>query len=422
MRVVLIVLVLNIAFIWANELSDTIYLTLDSAQTLALKQSLEIKEANRDQKTGLFNFFNYSSQILPNITIAGEYSKTPTLSDKFLYQSTLGVNQLIFSPEALSGIYKGKLFYDYYNLLAIDKKANLFYQVKFAYYNLSKAHDLYKVALASERRAQENHRLIQEKKRLGEVADFEVLRSESFVSQSSLEVLNAEKNLRIANEVFKNLLGIKNDLIIKPVTTPLLLNTDINFEDLWYEAEKGNFALKATKKFRQIVKTNFTLSILNILPSLSWNWTSHYQKSELPQNINDWKDNDIVSYGLRCQFFVPDFKSYFLSLLNARNEYNKAKLQERKSRLNLLNTTLSAWYSYQEAKSRYEYAQKNLNLYQELLRLAQEQYRLGLISQLELLNVEIDFNRAENNYYSALYDTYLNYAQLEYLIGLYSKR
>ncbi|MEO0083154.1 MAG: TolC family protein [candidate division WOR-3 bacterium] len=409
--------------------TDTLFLSLDSALNLALTKSPDKTEALIDKKSGLINLVNGLTGILPSPSAQANYavtknsvlSNTPN-SQTTTYSGTIGLNQVIFDPNAYTGVYKGILSNDYYRLSAKNKLANIVYTVKTSYYNLAKTYHLYEIAQTALNRAQDNFNFAKEKYRLGQITKFELLRSETYQSQAELDLLNAEKNLKIATEELKSQIGYNDNFPIKPITIPEIKNIELDDNLVLLNIFANNPTLNQNKKTKTIARTSYLQAIANLLPTINFFWQSNYTDTILPKSISNWQQQDNISYGIRLNFPIFEIKSYLLNISNTRNELNRAKLLERKAEILIHKTAIDAIYAYKDAKMRYQYALKNLELNQNLLTLAQEQYRLGAISQLDLFNVELNFRNAQNTFISALYDTYTSYAQIEYLMGITNLR
>lgn len=54
----------------------------------------------------------------------------------------------------------------------------------------------------------------------------------------------------------------------------------------------------------------------------------------------------------------------------------------------------------------------------EELRLAQERFRLGLASSIEVVDAQANLSQAERNEISAVYDFHMSFAALESLVGV----
>jgi outer membrane protein TolC len=404
---------------------DTLFLSLEDALNLATKNSPTSAEISIDKRSGLLSLAGGVSQILPTPSLSADYTKSKSsITNQFpanynkSFSGSLIINQTVFDPDVYGNLYKSKLYYDYYKLQAKDKTANLIYSVKVSYYSLAKIYNLFEVAKASSQRADDNYKLNQEKFRLGQITKFDVLRSETFKTQAEIDLLTAEKNLKVSIEDLKGELGIDDNIMIKPTTTPTIPNLDIDFESIFADIFEQNPTLQSSQKYKSISKTSFTQSIANILPSLNLFWSSSFSDTNMLKNVSDWRNKDVVSYGVKLNFPIFEIKSYLLNIGSSRNELRRAYVQMKKAEILLRKNATNAIYTFKESKERYTYASKNLELNQELLRLAQEEYRLGAITQLDLFNTEINFNTAQNTYFGALYDAYTSYAMIEYLLGI----
>lgn len=405
--------------------NDTLYLSLDDALNLAWQKSPTKAEASVDKRSGALSLASGIAGILPTPSAQASYGTTKTTLGAGLpelktktYSGSVGFNQVVFDPYAFGNVAKGKLYYDYYRLQAKDKSANLVYSVKVSYYALAKAYNLYDATTSSLRRAEENYNLAQEKFRLGQITQFELLRSETYKTQAAIDLLTAEKNLKVGVEDLKGQMGLDDNALIKPITTPSAPDLEIDLDKMLSDIFTKNPAIQSSKKFKSIARTSYFQSIANLLPSANLFWQSSYSDSFIPEKISDWKNNDVISYGVRLNFPIFEIKSYLLNIGNTRNETKRADVQLRKAEILLHKTAINAIFSFKESKERYQYASQNLELNRSLLRLAQEQYRLGAISQLDLFNTELNFNTAQNTYFSALFDAYTSYAQIEYLLGI----
>jgi len=252
---------------------------------------------------------------------------------------------------------------------------------------------------------------------LGQITQFDLLRSQTFESQAKINLITAEKNLKISAEDLNGQLGLDDNSILKPTTTPEAPNMDFDVDNFIIEIFSKNPNLLSARKSKSIATTNYVTAYANLIPSVNLFVQSNYSESLLPKKVSDWKNSDVVSYGVSLDFPIFEIKSFLTNIFSTRNELKRADVNLRKAEILLRKSALNALFSYREAKENFQYASQNLNLNHQLLQLAQQQYRLGAITQLDLFNTELNFNTAQNTYISALYDTYINYAQIQYLLG-----
>ena len=404
---------------------DTLFLSLDDALNLAWKKSPAKQEASVDKRSGALSLASGILGILPTPLTSATYTKseipttplTPDIQTK-TYTGSVGLSQVLFDADAFSNVVKGKLTNDYFRLQAKDKTANLIYSVKTSYYTLAKAYNFFDAASASLARATDNYNLVKEKHRLGQITQFDLLRSQTFESQAKINLITAEKNLKVSGEDLKGQIGLDDNTILKPTTTPSVPDMDFDIDNFIADIFNKNPNLLSARKSKSIATTNHVSAYANLIPSVNLFAQSNYSESLYPRKMSDWKDNDVISYGVSLHFPIFEIKSFLLNIFSTRNELKRADVQLRKAEILLRKSALNALFSYREAKENYQYASQNLELNRQLLQLAQQQYRLGAITQLDLFNTELNFDTAQNTYISALYDTYINYAQIQYLLGI----
>jgi outer membrane protein TolC len=162
---------------------------------------------------------------------------------------------------------------------------------------------------------------------------------------------------------------------------------------------------------------NTVAAIGQVLPSVSVFWSSEYADSAMPKSIRNWTDNDRITTGLRFTLPLLDIKSFALDIADAVAGSRRARAAARAALYQIRAAAATAVIGYEEARQRYDYAKKNLELNQELYRLAQEQQRLGAISLIDFFSVETALEQANATYITALTDTYVQAAQINYLLG-----
>jgi len=400
-------------------MTDTLKLSLDDALKVAMEKSPTRIEAVLDARTGTSKLVRGLTTLLPTISASGTYTLTNEPIKTRTWTGSIGLNQVVFNVDIFGNVVQAKLYNDFYHQKARDETNNLIYNIKSGYFNLTKFYNLYDIAQSSLQRATESYNLMQEKFRLGQISKVDLLRSEAFKTQSSIDLLTAEKNLKITNEDFKGQLGIDKDVLIKPITEltePTVLEYR-DFESLWDEVTENNPSLNVTRKTEKIAKISFIQAIGKILPEVSYYISNNYYDTEIPKSLKDWQDHDETNYGLSFSFPIFELKSLIHNIYDAKLDARKATVQVKKSEIALRKSVMNAFLSFQEAKELYNFAQKNLQLNQELYELAKEQSRLGALSILDLFDVELKLAQAQTTYISSIADTYTSKALLDYLLG-----
>lgn len=175
-----------------------------------------------------------------------------------------------------------------------------------------------------------------------------------------------------------------------------------------------------TRKTEQIARLSFLQAIGKIFPQVSYYIQNEYSDSIIPKNLTGWQSRDITYYGLRFNFPIFELKSLIQNIYDSKLAGRRATVERMKAELTLRKTATDAFLSFQAARQRYDFAQKNLELNQQLYDLAMEQFRLGSLSLLDLFTVELNLSQARTTYITSIADTYTSKALLDYLLGSYS--
>jgi len=406
---------------------DTLELSLGQALDVALKHSPAQTQVSASRSQGTLKLIRGIGALVPTPSASVSYGnskeRSQLLPDSTIATSgwtgTAALNQVVFDPQVFAGVANAIIYAGYYADDARDKLARLIYDVTSDYLGLLTARLLRDAAASALDRADDNLRLTSEKLRLGAASQIDVMRSDVFRSQAQIQLLTSDKTLGVANATFLATAGITGDVAVKP-TEQLTAPADFevtNADSLVSEIERRNPGFKLAVKSSTISKLNLVASAASILPSASVYWSSDYADTLFPSSLKHWDNNDNISYGLRLSFPLLDIKSYILGIADASVQSRLARAGAAAARLQVRSTATSAVLGYEEARQRYDYAKRNLELNQELYRLAQEQQRLGAISLIDFFSVETNLAQAQATYVQALSDTYVQAAQISYLLG-----
>jgi len=408
---------------------DTLELSLAQALDQALKHSPAATQASVSRATSGIRVGQGINALLPAANGSLEYGKS-TVKTAFGdttsqgWTGSLTINQVVFDPQVFAGVATSFVNAAYYRYDARDKEAKLIYDVTQSYLGLLGSRLLRDAAASALDRANDNLRLNQEKLRLGAASKIDVMRSEVARSQAEISLLQADNGLATANASFLATAGISDNVTVKPteaMTEPAALVVD-DPEQLVAEIETRNPSAKLARDANTIATINTIGTVGGIMPSVSVFWRSQYPNTstaapEMPKSIKAWDDKDVVTTGIGLSFPLLDLKAFALNIASAVNGSRQARAAALSVRYQLRAAATTAVLGYKEAQQRYQYAKANLDLNQELHRLATEQQRLGAISLIDFFSVETALEQANATYITALTDTYVQAAQISYLLG-----
>ncbi len=124
-------------------------------------------------------------------------------------------------------------------------------------------------------------------------------------------------------------------------------------------------------------------------------------------------------YNLSLTVSLPLFDKFGREqrLQEAQIARDNARYDVRKQELQLTADVTSAWTSLQAAYRTVGLQEQNASAAQEALTLAQERYRVGVSSFVELVQARNDYERASTDRIGAIYDYHRAWAALENAVG-----
>ncbi len=398
--------------------ADTMRVTLTDALRLAFRQSPVVVQAQCSRTQSGLTLARGISQLLPTVAANLNYSHSEPLS-RWSWNGNLTLSQVVFDPETFGKLVGAIVYSNYHLTEAREKLSLLAYDVTSKYLSLVKAQMLVAAAAAARDRSQENLRLVEERGRLGSASPLDILRAQTALASAELTRLQAEAGLCLAADQLKALLNLDTDKIVLAADSfPMPYGPELDqLEKRVADIRHQNPGLKLAVGNAIAARINCITTIGRVLPSVSVYWTSSYLDTLLPNSYRQWQDHQHASLGLKISFPLLDVKSYALGIAEAVNESRRTQASLQASRLNLEVSITEALLSFREARQQCVSAEQNLKLHMQLCELARQEHRLGSISLFELLGAEADLYQARANYLSALCDTYVRAAHINYLLG-----
>lgn len=407
---VIILLLLVLGFAEAITLEQALELAKERANQIRLSE-LDIKKAEEEIKRA-------RAGILPQVSVS--YNYTYLGQDLALgftphnrQNAVLQLNQTIFNKQVFELIKLANIQRELQSLIKEDVQRTLESQVKDLFYGLLYRKELIKLQKENLDYWEENYRVVSAKFSAGVVPKVELLRAQSQLEQARSQLEQARADYLRALEDFKALLKLEGN--VEPEGTLELKEFDLKEEELLQALKEKNSTLRVAKKSVELAQGTVELKRAQNLPTV--NGFANYQVftgKRSPVGDTDWLKG--YSFGVSINYLIFDgfsrkaeISGAEIDLLKQREnllqlEYDlKARLRGTLLSINSLQTQIKA-------------VQSSLEFAKEGLRLSTERYRLGVGSQLELLEARANYNNLLANYYILLYQYNSSLASLERLI------
>ena len=418
---------------WAQEVKETLTLTLDKALEIALSDNPTIKVAEEEIALKKNAHKETWQNLLPEVTLSGTWQNTiqaavMKLNDMEFKMGKDGTNTVagvatlslpIFAPSVYKAMTMTKTDIELAAEKARASEQDLVNQVTKAYYQLMLAQDSHEVLKQSYAVAEENFNVVNAKYQQGSVSEFDKISAQVQMNSVKPNVISAANAVTLSALQLKVLMGITADVELR------IDDSLANYEGRVFtnEVEEFNEGLANNSTMKQLLlnermlKQNRKSLYSNFMPTLGAALSYQYQ-SLYNNDWNvfhyDWAGSSSLIFSLS----VPIYRaSNFTKLKANRIQQNQLQLNivdtERK-----LNMQAESYRKNMKASSEQVSSNKeNVNQAKKAVEIAGKRYEVGKGTVLELNNSQVQLTQAELTYTQSIYDYLVSKADLDLVLG-----
>ncbi len=398
--------------------NGTLNLSLEEAKRLAVEKSPHFYAAEAKLAKSRINFTQSLSSLLPTPTSSASYTKSEI--DGFeteTYNGSITMSQPALDLPLFAQIKAAHYQYRGEKMSYRHELQNLMAQVEIAYLNLIRARELLKFSEHTVKRARENERLINEKFNLGAANRLDKLQAEVFSLQAETDLSQAHKAYFEVHEGLKTYLQTENMIQPTDSLAPKETVQVTSLDSLLPILENINLTLQALASTKDAAGLNLITSYFKFLPRVSLFFSYGYTANEFPKDLDMFKEHDSKSYGINIDLPLFNIKDLFFYNREARANFKYQKFLFLRTLAETKQTLITTYYALDESKKKVQLARKSLELAEEAANIAQERYRLGAASILDLLTSEENFYKAKVNYIGSITDYQIEQSRFKFLLG-----
>lgn len=421
-------------FTQAQEVKDTLTLTLGRALDIALSENPTMKVAEEEIALKKVAQKEAWQNLLPEASIVGSLDHTLKAAEMRFSENqafkmgengtntlngTLGISLPLFAPAVYKAMSMTKTDIE----LAVEKsrasKQDLINQVTKAYYQLMLAQDSYLVLQKSYQLAEDNFNVVNAKYEQGAVSEFDKISAEVQMRSVKPNVISAGNAVTLAKLQLKVLMGITTDVDLK-------IDDNLgNYETALFaqQLNPDNGSLMNNSTLRQfdlnhkLLRQNIKSLKTNFMPTLSASFSYKYQSFYNP-NLNFWDYNWSGGSSLMFNLSIPLYKaSNFTKLKSARIQVRQLE-QNRLDTERKLNMQAESYRNNMTASSEQVVSNKeNVMQAEKAVLIAGKRYEVGKGTVLELNSSQVSLTQAELTYNQSIYDYLIAKADLDKVLG-----
>lgn len=290
-------------------------------------------------------------------------------------------------------------------------RQDLVLEVTDAYFSYLKAADTLRLTEKARNQVQTQLDIANASYRLGSSAKIEVLRAEVELADRQQNVITAQNGLKLATNKLQKLLGLTPD-------TKIVIQDDLAYEPF---AIKEQEAIETALQRRpEVLQARYNISAnegglraaqAGLKPTVVFDGAVGTKDSDFPADQGAWRVT------LQASWNIFDSGTARHNILANQARVDNAKLKLKQTEEDISLEVQSALANVNEAEQRVIVAKKAAEKADEELFIAQERYKTGMGSSLEILDMQVAWLQAHTNSTSALYDFNIRKAQLKRAIG-----
>lgn len=393
-------------------LAAPLELTLKDSIAIALKENSSITIAESDKERAEWGVNEAKSGKMPTLSLGSSYnwSETQAGSDGSLNNS-LRMNWQLYNggrtdkqvDQAKEGVLVSEL--------GIEKaRQQLALDVTTAYFNVLQAQNLITVSQETVNNLKQHLAIVEEKFKVGVVAKSDVLRSE-------VELANAEQNLIKSENSYDVAVATMLNLINRTAETDVVLKDNFGYEKATLTLEESLALAQANRPDIAQAEANVRMAERSIdiaksgnAPTVSLSASKGWNDSVIPDNGN-W------SAGVSASWNIFDAGLNKSKVRQADAALLKAKEQAKQVGDSVALEVRQAYLNMLEGEKRIETTAVTSEKAREDMYIAQEKYRAGVGTNLDVIDAQLALTQARINRVQALYDFNVNKAKLDKAIG-----
>lgn len=425
--------VLILLLICYSGIMEAQTLTLAQAIQEALSKNYDIQVAQSQVQIAKNQATRGQAGLLPTISASGAYdfgldnTKLQVAGQPDAIE-TDGAQSSLFSASlnASYTIWSGRSNINTYEKLLLNEELataqsrlqveNIVMQVISAYYNVLRTKDNYASLKESLELSQDRLKLAQKKYELSGGPKINILSAKVDLNKDSVNIRNALQTLDAAKI---NL----NALLERNLDEELNLQYDENareeliYSDLLQKMNAQNPNLQSSRYAEQISMLDYKISKSAYSPRLNLNPSYGYSRLEAEGNFLELNQSN--GLGILLQLSVPIYNGGVrkANAKNAKIAMENSALQKKQIEINTNSKLFIAFKDYERAKEIVSMEAKNVMLTKENYNYTKTQFELGLVSNLELRQAQVNLLLTQNNLNNMRYNLRLSELELKRLSG-----
>ena len=381
-------------------------LTLDRCIELALRENYGISMQREAVRRSELGYLSSLSSLMPSASThfswsrsdeeGFSYSESGLIFSRDHYSAGFSANQTLFSGgRNYLDAKSARVARDISRSDFIDRKAELIYNVKMAFYSALSAEKTRENARRAVERIDDQMKLVRERDELGLADPTEVTQIKVSLAQTQLSNIQAKNAEQKAKESLSMLLSLPLDSDMELVDSKSPQPRSKSLDDYIKEALANSPKLRSAELALQRARLSKMSAWAPYMPGLSASYSYSWSDSKVPSSIAEFDSEASWSVGVSANWSIFSGTSRIAGLKISESALNDAKTNLAMTKQSIEVSVRDAYRKMEEAVARIELVEarvENAKLNSELFK---EKYRLGDCTLAEMLDAELSLREAE---------------------------
>ena len=393
-----------------KTLDDCIQIGLEHNQSLKLNRF----ETDRSVSQAKSNI----AMVLPvvSFSLSGGSSDVFGVGWNESYSNSLTLSQNIWDGGAWWNTLKSaKVAQDAATIQYDSYEVNTVYQVKAAYYSYLSTQQLLDVYRENQTTSEYQHQLTLERFKLGAASQNDTLRTRVNIENSRLQIINGQVDLKSKSRNLNIILGREADATLT-LAEPIWEEVEVpTVDQITDEVLNSNHSLKLLDQNKEIMAYNVKIARSGYMPSLGFSASYRNNAAGMGDIFGETTSTKSAGLLLSWNLFngTRTSRGVEQGKINAKMADENYDLSVRKLRKELAQTL----EQMNALKESVKISQLILTASEQDLLLAQEQYKIGSLSILDVLRITASYEDAKSNFIRTQHNLKVAEAGLLQLMG-----
>ncbi len=407
-------------------------LSLDAALRIALQNNFAIQIARNEAEVSKINNYAGAAGMMPFINgTALQDNQTANINQQFL-NGTENARNGATSSQLNANVELGWNIFDGFKMFATKSKLNelqqigelrmraqieqIFMRITKAYLDVLLSKRQLQLLLDQRSISESRLQLANDKLSAGKASKTEVLKAQVD--------LNTDRSLMMRQEiVYKNNKATLNQLLARnydiefDVVDTILIKTDFVLNDIETKTLAQNANVLIAKKNQQVSLLTRREIYAERMPTIQLKGGYNYNNQQSQAGFLQSSTSNGMHYGAGLNINLFNGFSVSKRLQNARLSERTSTLIYNDSLLKIKTSVQQTYNTYVSNLALVTVEKENVKVAQENFDIANEQYKVGVITSIDLRNAQQNLLISTNRLLNAYYDAKLSEAELLRLSG-----